>query len=171
MNGDTHRIRRSFVIPLTAVLILIIGLLALSFFGGTPTERVFLALVLIPLALVWSESLSRRVSIGADGITLRKFLRPKTLRWEDITHVGCLVLRKKVYLLLTTGRGFHILSNEYERFADLARGIATHLDREKIEAEVLQQAENPTRNPANIAAAWAAAAVLAVLVYLKLFPA
>jgi hypothetical protein len=171
MNEVSHRIRRSFVLPLSAVLVLLVALAALAFCRGTPMERVFLSLVFIPVALVWGEAVSRRVTFRDDGLVIRKFWRAKPLRWEDVTHVGALVMRKKVYLLLTTTRGFFILSNEYERFADLVRGIVARLDGERVEAEVVRQTESPLNNPSNVVAAWVAAAVLAVILYLKVFSA
>lgn len=170
MNETSHRIRRSFILPLSAVLILLAALAALAFCRGTPTERVFLSLVFVPVALVWGEAISRRVTLRDEGLVIRKFWRAKPLRWEDVTHVGALVMRKKVYLLLTTTRGFFILSNEYERFADLVRGIVARLDGERVEDEVRRQTESPLHNASNVVAAWIAAAVLAVIFYLKWFP-
>ena len=173
MNGGTHRIRRSFIIPFTVVLILVIGLWVFAFFcRGTSTERVFLTIVLILLALAWVEAISRQVILRNEGITIRKFMRNKVLLWEDITHVGCLIMRKKVYLLLTTVKGFLIVSNEYERFQYLAGGLVGHLDGGKIEieAEVRQQAEHPLTNRSNVVAAWVAAVVLTIILFLKLFP-
>ena len=173
MNDGTHRIRRSFIIPFTVVLILIIGLWVFSFFcRGTSSERVFLTIVLIPLALAWGEAIFRQVILWNEGIKIRKFMRQKSLLWEDITHVGCLIMRKKVYLLLTTVKGFFIISNEYERFQDLAGGLVGHLDGGKIEieAEVRQQIEHPLKNWSNVVAAWVAAVVLTFILFLKLFP-
>jgi len=87
-----------------------------------------------------------------------------------VTHVGCLILRSRVYLLLTTTRGFYILSNAYGRFSSLVGDLIAHLPSENIEVEeqARAQASRPTRNLSNAIAAWFAAAVLSGIVYLKL---
>jgi hypothetical protein len=100
---------------------------------------------------------------------IRKFLRNKELRWEDITHIGALILRKRVYLLLTTIKGFYIISNTYEKFSTLVLDVADHMDKEKVEEEVRKQIEHPVKNISDIVMTWFTALVLTGIITIKLF--
>ncbi|MGZ6223144.1 MAG: hypothetical protein ACXWMW_10425 [Syntrophales bacterium] len=100
---------------------------------------------------------------------IRKFMRKKELRWEDITHIGALILRKRVYLLLTTVKGFYILSNSYEKFSTLVSDLVGRMDSEKVEEEVRRQIEHPAKNMSDIVMTWFTAVILAGLIITKLF--
>jgi hypothetical protein len=77
-------------------------------------------------------------------------------------------MRKRVYLLLTTTRGFIILSNAYEDFSALIRNIVAQVGPEKVEEEVRAQAERPVRNRADVISLWFAVVVISGLIILKL---
>jgi hypothetical protein len=109
------------------------------------------------------------VQTGDQGIMIRKFMRKKELRWEDITHIGALILRKRVYLLLTTVKGFYILSNAYEKFSMLVSDLISRMDNEKVEEEVRRQIEHPAKNMSDIIMTWFTAVVLAGIIITKLF--
>lgn len=171
MYEAVYRIRRSFIVPLGIDVLLLFVLLALSLTAkGSGTERIVLACFFIVSLLILIETANRKIVITAGGIALKKLMKIKDLLWSDITHVGCLSLRSKVYILLTTKKGFHILSNAYEPFAPLVRDVIDHLDTEKIEVETEARAQidNPTNNLSDLIAAWVAAVVLAGIIYLKL---
>ncbi|HYA14810.1 MAG TPA: hypothetical protein VEF33_10775 [Syntrophales bacterium] len=137
--------------------------------GGSHLEKIALAVIFIPVLCVFFESLSRKVLTGDQGIMIRKFLRNKELRWEDITHAGALILRKRVYLLLTTVKGFYIISNAYERFSTLVRDVIDRMDKEKVEEEVRVQIEHPVKNISDIVMTWVTALVLIGIITIKLF--
>jgi hypothetical protein len=82
--------------------------------------------------------------------------------------VGCVILRKRVYLLLSTARGFIILSNAYEDFSVLIRSIIEQVGPEKVEEEVRALGESPAKNPADIISLWFAGVVIFGLIILKL---
>jgi hypothetical protein len=109
------------------------------------------------------------VQTGDQGIMIRKFMRKKELRWDDITHIGALILRNRVYILLTTVKGFYILSNAYEKFSTLVSNLVGHMDNEKVEEEVRRQIEHPARNMSDIIMTWFTAMVLAGIIIIKLF--
>ena len=109
------------------------------------------------------------VRTGDQGIMIRKFMRRKELRWEDITHIGALILRNRVYILLTTVKGFYILSNAYDKFSILVGDLASHMDNEKVEEEVRRQIEHPAKNTSDIIMTWFTAVVLAGIIMIKLF--
>jgi hypothetical protein len=79
------------------------------------------------------------------------------------------MMRTKVYAVLTTTKGFHVLSNSYEDFYGLLRHIVDHVEKERVEKEVLNLLENPVENRTNILSAWAAAVFFCVIIFFKLF--
>ncbi|MCX5845538.1 MAG: hypothetical protein NTW12_04150 [Deltaproteobacteria bacterium] len=99
---------------------------------------------------------------------ITKFLRKKEFSWGDITHVGAMILRKKVYLLLTTVKGFYILSNAYENYSFLVRDVVDHIDKEMVEEDVRNQIEHPVKNISDIIMTWVTAMVLIGIITIKL---
>ncbi len=169
MDG-VYRIKKALVLPLALNAALVCVLLLLSLLkGGAAVESVVLALLLLPLALVALESLTRAVTISPGGLAIKKLLRRKTLGWGEITDVGAMVLRKKVYLVLTTTRGFHIISNAYESFTDLVKGIVHRVDPERIEEPVKALVENPVNKVSDVISAWVGVAFLLIVLYLRNF--
>lgn len=170
MYQNIYRIKRSFVIPFSLVVFLFFFLLLLSLFlKGSPWEKNVIIIVFIPVLYVYIEFLYRKVHTGDQGIMIRKVFRKRELRWEDITHVGALVLRKRSYILLTTIKGFYILSNAYENYSSLIGNIIIHLDKEKVEEEVRRQHEHPVKNISDIVMTWFTALVLLGIITTKLF--
>jgi hypothetical protein len=170
MYQNVYRIRRSFLVPFFVDFILLFFLLLLSYLqGGSNLERILLTAIFIPVLYVLFESSFRTVQTGDQGIMIRKFMRKKELRWEDITHIGALILRKRVYLLLTTVKGFYILSNAYEKFSALVSDLVSHMDNEKVEEEVKRQMEHPAKNMSDIIMTWFTAMFLAGIIIIKLF--
>ena len=171
MGQRMYTIRRAFLIPFTLVVFLLFFLLLISmFFRGTLAEAIFLAVIFLISFLIFLEAKSRMVNVGDQGIRLKKFMRIKEVSWEDISYVGALTIRSKVYLLLTTVKGFLILSNAYEEFPGLVRDIVQHVSAERVEQEVRAQMERPVTNWGNVIAAWIATAVIAGIISAKLIP-
>jgi len=171
MVQHIYRIRKTFLIPLGLDVALLLILLLLSVLcKGTPTERLVLTAFFIPSTLIFLEAGSRRVTAGDQEIRIKKFLREKSFQWHEITHIGTLSMRKKIYFLLTTTKGFHVLSNAYKDYPELIRHLDQHLEKEKIDEEVRVQMENPVANISDIVAAWFAAVVMVGLIMMRLFP-
>lgn len=171
MPQKTYRIRKSFLLPLAVDVILLLALLILSCaVRGSALERAVLIVLFIVTLLVLSEAARRVIMIGEGGLKIAKFFRIKDLAWPDITHIGCLSVRSRVYILLTTTQGFYVISNAYDRFSEMIRDIIEHIPSEsvEVEAEARGQIEHPTRNVSDLIAAWIAAAVLTGIIYLKL---
>jgi hypothetical protein len=170
MTERIFRIRKAFLIPLALDVTLLLILFLLSvLFKGMPSERVVLAAFFIPSALIFFEAVSRRVIARDQEIVIKKFLREKSFQWHEITHVGTLMMRKKIYFLLTTTKGFHVLSNAYKDYPDLVRHLDAHLDKEKVDDEVRAQAEKSVANISDIIAAWFAVVVLLGIIMMKIF--
>jgi len=169
MPDRIYKISRALVLPLTLNALLLLAVLALTFMRqGTSTERFLLLAALIPMAVIALESSLRKVEASESGLVLIKFFKRRALNWADITHVGALAVRKKVYLVLTTTKGFHVLSNAYGRFGDLVRDVTGHVDAERVEEGAREILEGSTGNRSNIVAAWLAAILLAVVIVMKI---
>ena len=169
MPDRIYTINRALVLPLVLNALLLLAVLILTFMRqGTSTERVLLLAALIPMAGIALESSRRKVEASDSGLVLIKFFKRRALNWADITHVGALAVRKKVYLVLTTTKGFHVLSNAYGRFGDLVRDVTGHVEAERVEEGAREILEGSTGNRSNIYAAWLAAILLAVVIVMKI---
>ncbi|MEN6466841.1 MAG: hypothetical protein ABFD62_16815 [Syntrophaceae bacterium] len=168
--GKIFRIRPGFLIPLAADVFLLAFLLGYSFLGKSePVERIVLTIVFVPLCLVFIELLMRQIEACESGIRIKRFIRKKELLWGDITEIGSVVLRNKVYIVLTTKKGFYVISNSYENFTSLVKYIVDHLDKDRIEEGVSNLVLYPVRKMADIVSAWIAAVILLIIVFTKLF--
>jgi len=169
MYQKTYKIKKWFLIAFSAVVILLFLLSMLFIFGkGSFVEILVLISIFTAVLLIFIEAMSRKVLTGDQGILIRKFFREKKLDWIDITQVGMVVIRKRVYVLLTTTKGFHILTNAYEEFTSLLREIVGHVEKEKVDEEVRSRIEHPINKTSDIASMCYAAAVIAIIIALKI---
>jgi len=169
MSTQQFKIRREILIPFGLSAGLLTILLILTLLGkGSTLERVLLAAMTIPAVALFLEARNRMATMTDQGIFFKKFLREKEVFWGDISHVGCLVIRKKVYLLLTTTKGFFILSNAYEDFSALIRMIVEHMSPDKVEEDVRAQGDSPVKNRADLISLWVAVVVICGIILLKL---
>lgn len=172
MDKKSYKIRKSFLVPLSLDAFFLFILLAISLFTDShPAERIVLTIILIPLIYILIEMTVREAIISDEGIKIKKFLRQKSLEWQSITNVDTVVVRKKVFLALTTTKGFHVLSNSYGNFTNLVQDIIRHAGSEKVEGRVKDIVAQPIRKISDIVGAWVAALLLAVIIYIKLFSA
>ncbi len=170
MATSVYRITKALRIPLVLDSVLLLILILLSFsVKGTLPERILLIAFFIPVLYLCMEAVVRRVEIEGDTLRLTKLFRTRELTWSNITDVGVVMMRTKVYAVLTTTKGFHVLSNSYEDFYGLLRHIVDHVEPDRVEKEVLNLLENPVENRANILSAWAAAVFFCVIILFKLF--
>jgi hypothetical protein len=168
METSTYTTRREFLLPFSLVLLLLIVLLISSVFDSTfPPEIVVLAIIFVPTLYIFLESSRRRTTIGDDGIRIQKLFREKHLLWGDITNIDVLIVRKKVYLLLTTTKGFYALANSHGNFTSLVKDIVGHVDQEKVEAGVRDVIEHPVVRISDVVSSWIASAILLGAIILK----
>ena len=171
MSQHVHTIRRAFIIPLGVDSFLLFCLLVVSLLPqGSTTERLVFAFFFFPSCYLLLDSVFRRVTVDDKGIALRRLWREKGVPWEGITHIGGLILRKKVYILLTTVKGFFIVSNAYEGFPELTEEILSHVDPTMVEEEVRLQAGRSPSGIAHIVMAWIAALLMVGIILIKMFP-
>ncbi len=165
-----HKIRRAIVVPLGAALFSLFVLLMLAWsVPSLPGERTVLTTLFIILGYLLLEVTSRQVTFRDEGVEFGKFLRQKELRWDDITHLGSVVMGAKVYILLTTTRGFYVLSNNYEGFTELLQCLRTNLASERVDKEISDLIERPRPNNKPVLSAWLVVAVVIAVIALRLF--
>jgi hypothetical protein len=168
MSTKPFKIRRDLLIPFGIIAGLLTLLLILTLLGkGSTMERAFLAVLTIPTVTLFLEARNRRATMTDQGIAFKKFFRIKEILWVDINHVGCVIIRNKVYLLLTTTKGFFILSNAYEDFSALIRIILENVAPEKVEEDVRAQGETPVKNRADLISLWFAVAVILGIILVR----
>jgi hypothetical protein len=169
MTTHIFKIRRELLIPFGICAGGLLCLLVLALLvKGSGLERILLAAITLITVALFLIAHNRRITITVQGIVIRKLFRTKEIHRDDITHVGCVILRKKAYLLLTTTKGFIILSSAYENFSALIRSIVEQVGPEKVEEEVRALAESPAKNRADVISLWFAVAVIFGLIILKL---
>jgi hypothetical protein len=171
MSQHVYTIRRAFLIPLGVDTFLLFCLWVISLLPqGSTTERLVFAVFFFPSCYLLLDSVFRRVTVDDGGIVLRRLWRKKGVPWEGITHIGGLSLHKKVYILLTTVKGFFIVSNAYEGFPDLTEEILSHVDPARVEEEVRLQTGRSPSGIAHIVMAWIAALFMVGIILIKMFP-
>ena len=169
MTAQLFKIRRERLILFGICAGGLICLLVLALLiKGSGLERVLLAAITLITVALFLIARNRRITITDQGIVIREFFRTKEIHRDDINHVGCVILRKKVYLLLTTTRGFFILSNAYEDFSALIRSIVEQVGPEKVEEEVRALGESPAKKRADVISLWFAVVVIFGLIILRL---
>jgi hypothetical protein len=165
----TFKIKKALAVPLALDALLFLIVLLITIFGkGSSLERWVLSIGVIPLVLISLEMFIRQVGADDAGLKIKKLLRTKELLWSDITHVGALILKKKVYLVLTTTKGFHVVSNAYNDFTGLIREVLNRIERDKIEDNVAGLVEHPIERVSDIVLSWVAAVVIAGIIFIKL---
>jgi len=171
MSQNVYTIRRAFLVPLGVDAFLLFCLFVISLMPqGSTTERLVFAFFFFPSGYLFLECLFRGVKVDDGGIVLRRLWKEKRVPWEGITHVGGLNLRKKAYILLTTVKGFFIVSNAYEGFPELTEEIVSHVDPERVEEEVRLQAGRSPSEIAHIVMAWIAAVFMVGIILIKMLP-
>lgn len=171
MTKRHYTIRRAFLIILGLDAFLLFCLFLISLFmKGTMMEKFILMLFFLPALVLFLECLFRRVAVGEEGLAIRKLGRNKTFLWDEITRVDYLILNKKVYLLLTTVKGFFAISNAFGGFPRLVEEVVAHVEPNRVEQDVRLQAGRSLTGGAHIVVAWVAALLMMVMILLKLLP-
>jgi hypothetical protein len=169
MSENVYKTKRSFVIPLIAIVVLLFLLFLISLYNGRQWEIIILAVLFI-VSLGWSvETAKREIVITDQGITLKRFFRRKDFVWAEITQLAVMVVKKNVYFLLTTTRGFYIFSNLLGNHALLIRSLADRLGEEKVEVEVKNYLDHPVERFALIVMSWLAVVIIVGIIILKVW--
>lgn len=169
MKANTYKTRVAFLLPIFLDSLFLLVLLVISIFDREfSSETVVLSIIFVPVLYIFLESAWRRTTIGDDGVKIRKLFREKLLQWVHVTNVDVMTLHKKVYLLLTTKRGFHALANSHGDFSSLVKDVVRYVDQEKVEEGVRNVIEHPVKRMSDIVSAWVAFAILLGVIVLKI---
>jgi lysylphosphatidylglycerol synthetase-like protein (DUF2156 family) len=161
MEQNIFKIKWAFLVPFMVIIALLCPLLLLSLFKGQMWEKIILAVSFAGTLLVGIEAAKREISVTADGVTIN-------FTWPEITHLAVVDLRKKVYFLLTTTKGFYFFSNMFENHPLLIRSIMDKLDVVKVEAEVTNYLEHPKERRSLIVICWLMIVIIIAFIILKL---
>lgn len=170
MVRETFRIRQAIIIPLGIALLSLLFLLIVSFMATSlPGERFMLSVVTASLLYCCLEVFARRVAVHEGGVKLGKFLRKKELIWNEINHIGMVVMGAKVYILLTTTKGFFIISNNYGGFSTLVGKLIGHLDTERVDEDVRVIIGNPPKNNRPVYSSWCMVIVILAVAVVRCY--
>ncbi len=165
MEPSIHTIRKSFLLPMGLVVVFSIVLLATTLYLGLPTAKVvILSAFLLPVCLLFAESSRRRVTVGDEGIEVRKLFRHKRLSYAELTDVDTIQMRKRVFVSLSSEDDFVILSNSYDRFGELLKAIIDRVPDSIVSDKAKQLAAVPPKKCSDIFSAWLAVAVLVLII-------
>jgi len=164
------KIIKAFLIPFFGIILLLFILLIISMLKGQFLEKAILLFSFIATLLIGIEAGKREITLTKDGLKLKKFFRVKTIAWSDITHLAIVELRKKVYFLVTTTKGFYFFSNMFENHALLIRSVADQLETEKVETEIRSYLDHPVERHSLVIICWLAVAIMIAFIFLKVLP-
>ncbi len=164
------RIRRAFLLPLGLLLALSVALLIITLLQGQSTGKVIvLSALIIPVAGIFLESATRSAEIGPEAITIHKFLRNRTLRYDEVTEIEAVVVKKRAFLSISSEAHFMIISNAYEDFPTLTQSLLSHVPDEAVTDQAQKMAANPPVKSSDIVSCWIAAALMALILAVQLY--
>ncbi|PNU18935.1 hypothetical protein C2E25_15005 [Geothermobacter hydrogeniphilus] len=155
MAQQTYRISKGVLLPLVLVAILLLVLLGVSLVNGEVLLKlIILVAVLIPVVLLLLTNLKRRVDLSAEGVRVVRPVGEKYFRWDELTSFEAVSVRGRAFVTLCAGEDFVIISNSYEKFADLVEAIAGHLPEKAVSPEANRLIEHPTSALAGVLPLW-----------------
>lgn len=168
MTQTIFKIKKAFLIPIIILVVLIFLLFLISLFKGQLLEKFILTISFVITLFIAVESMKRKITVTNSGLKIEKFFRTKEFTWAEITQLGVVILRNKVYFILTTIKGFYFFSNLIENHALLIRGIVDKLDNERVEIEIKNYLENPIEQRSLIVMCWFGVLIITAFIILKL---
>ncbi|MBN2644466.1 MAG: hypothetical protein JXR59_03210 [Desulfuromonadaceae bacterium] len=165
----SFRIRKGFLFPLGLLTLEIVALLVSCIVFHEPIGKcIILSTLVLPVLILFLECLFRQTVLTEQGIETRKLLRRKQLNFTDLTAVETIQVKKRAFVTLCAGDEFLIVSNAYANFPLLIDGLLQRVPAAVVSEETAQMATNPPRKSSDIVSCWAAAALLAFLLYAQL---
>lgn len=162
-------IRRSFLFPLGLLLLQVGALLVVCVVRGEPAAKIFiLGFIMLPVAILFVESVFRRTVLTADGVTVYKLLRQTGLKFAEMTAVETVRVRKRVFLTLCAGEDFLIISNAYANFPRLVQALLARVPAAAVSEETKQMAAAPPVKSTDVISCWLAVALMAFILYIQL---
>jgi hypothetical protein len=171
MAQNVFKIKRAFLVPFITIVVLLCLLFVLTLFKGQILEMIILAVAFTSTSLIAIEATRRKIIITNEGLKIEKFFRTKEFKWTEITQLGVVNLRNKIYFLLTTTKGFYFFSNLLENHALLIRSLVDKLGNERVETEVKHYLDHPVERRSLIVMLWFAVLISIAFIILKLLSA
>ena len=165
---NIYKVKRAFLIPFSVTIILLFFLFGLSLIAGEAWEKIILAILCVSSLAIGVEAAKREILVNEEGMKIKKFFRVKNLTWAEITHFAVVVMKNKVYFILTSTEGFHIFSNLLENHAALVRFLQDKLGPEKVDVEVTHYLAHPASRRSQIVMSWVTVIVISIIIILKL---
>ena len=150
-----------------AIIVLLFLLFLISLFNRQILEIAALAILFFASLAAGVYMAKKEIVVNDQGLKINNVFRSKEFRWTEITHLGVVVLKKKVYFLLTTTNGFYIFSNLLENHILIVRSIVEMLGEEKVEMEVKAYLDRPLERFAPIVMSWVAVVIIIGVIILK----
>ncbi len=166
--NQVYKIKKTFRYPFIAAVALLFVLFALSFATGALWEKILVGVIFGISLMIAIEASERTFTALENGLRIRKFFRTKNFAWAEITHLGVVILRNKAYFLLTTTKGFYILTNLLQDHTQLIRYLADKIENERVEVEVRNYLEAPIARTSLIVLTWIALIILVAIILTKL---
>lgn len=159
---NTFVIRRAFIVPLGLLIALTLSLLVVCVLQGQPLAKVIiLAIIIIPLLVLFVESAFRRLVIDQDAVTAFRPFRQRQVRFVDVTSLETVQVRSRVFMTLAAGDDdFLIISNSYGDFPTLVKCLIAAVPEGTVTEETQQLAKKPPIRQADIFTAWFAVTAL-----------
>lgn len=168
-TDQSFRIRRSFLFPLGLLLLLAGALFVVCLVKGEPIAKaLILGFIMLPVVILFVESVFRRTVLTGEGVVVFKLLRKKELKFAEMTAVETVQVRKRVFLTLCAGDDFLIISNAYANFPDLVQSLLARVPVAAISEETRQMAAAPPVKSTDVISCWLAVALLAFILYIQL---
>lgn len=169
MEPSIYTIRKNFLLPLGLVVLLSFVLLFSALFLKLPTAKIIiLGVFLLPVCIIFAESIFRKVYVAKDAIEVNKLFRSKRLNYAELTAIDTILVRKRAFVSLSSENDFMIISNSYNHFGMMLKQLLENVPENVISEEVRSLAETPPKKCSDVFSAWLAVAVLALIIYVQL---
>ena len=166
METTSYRVAQALIPPV--ILAMGFGLYLLYLEAGSD-KFVLTCLVLAPFFYLGLEILARKIIIDDTGVTIRKFLRQKHMKWSEVEHVDAIDARQKVFLILQDkGARTIIITNTIDSFKDLVERVLDHIEKHTIAPNAIEILANPPVKYGPIIQAWFACIVIVGIVVAKM---
>jgi len=139
------------------------------YYGPSVTELIILGIILCASIAILLECFYRSVTVGPNGLIIKKFLKTREIPWDMVHQVGMMIIRRKCYLILTTGLGFHIFSSSYGNFTDFVRNVVGHVSSKSVDENVQRYVEDPVESHGDVYSVCIAVILVLALITMKLF--
>ncbi len=152
----TFIIRRAFVVPMGLLIALTLTLLVVCIIQGQPLAKaIILAVLIVPLAVLFVESAFRRIVVDQAAVTAFRPFRQRQILFADVTGLETVQVRSRVFMTLMAGPDdFLIISNSYADFPALVRALVAAVPEGTVTEETQKLAEQPTLRHADIFTVW-----------------